>query len=514
MTWLGTPMTSLADNQIILSETALCEIMAGGYYMLSDSQRLMGYEKTLYERYKKGEIACYTPTLFNHFQNPKYFAAFSYAYNNPEEAKAAYADYIKVDNVEEYFDNFSYEFYDAFSRAAASGGFNEIINDATAEKYVNDLATKYGLTSMLINDAVREALVAKYTYKGVEYSSYDTARMYINASVINELDTIIAYKYAVENFPDALSFAKLTFPESEHDYIDFWVAVSLYYDYITYGSKAPDGFTPTTTMDFDSYKLGMIAELYPLMADENKLVISTFSDRIATTDTLIKNVEVVGVFKDGGNYNRISALGASEGVINSILGPNRGGIYSYAVGTMPTEKADVRDLVKFTKTYVSDDGDVKYNLSNNVTSQLDMVDEILDVLGKVFIYVGIGLALFASLMLANFISTSITYKKQEIGILRAIGSRSGDVFQIFFAESFIIAMISYVLSVIGTFTVTTVVNSALRNNVGMLITILNFGIREVGLLLLISLLVAFVATFFPVNKIASMKPIDAIKNRK
>ena len=75
-------------------------------------------------------------------------------------------------------------------------------------------------------------------------------------------------------------------------------------------------------------------------------------------------------------------------------------------------------------------------------------------------------------------------------------------------------MINYVLALAGTITVTIVINSALRDEAGLLITFLNFGIRQIGLLLLVSLAVAFIATFFPVKKIASMKPIDAIKNRK
>ena len=70
------------------------------------------------------------------------------------------------------------------------------------------------------------------------------------------------------------------------------------------------------------------------------------------------------------------------------------------------------------------------------------------------------------------------------------------------------------LSIAGTLTVTIIINKLLREDAGMLITFLNFGIRQIGVLLLVSLGVAFIATFFPVKKIASMKPIDAIKNRK
>ena len=116
-------------------------------------------------------------------------------------------------------------------------------------------------------------------------------------------------------------------------------------------------------------------------------------------------------------------------------------------------------------------------------------------------------------MLANFIGPSISYKKQEIGILRAIGSRSNDVFRIFFAESFVIAMINFILSSIGVFAATVIINQLMRMEVGILITILSFGPRQLVLLLAVSIFVAFVASFLPVKRIASKRPIDAIRNR-
>ena len=115
--------------------------------------------------------------------------------------------------------------------------------------------------------------------------------------------------------------------------------------------------------------------------------------------------------------------------------------------------------------------------------------------------------------MANFIATSISYKKQEIGILRAIGSRSNDVFRIFFSESFIIAMINFVLSSIGTLAITLCINAVIRSETGLLITILNFGIRQLALLLAVSIAVAAIASFLPVRKIAAKRPIDAIRNR-
>lgn len=186
------------------------------------------------------------------------------------------------------------------------------------------------------------------------------------------------------------------------------------------------------------------------------------------------------------------------------------GTYSFAVSSMPDNKADIQKLVKYCYT---EKDNVKFKMQNSVTFELDSVDEILNVLSKVFLYVGLGFALFAAIMLSNFIATSIAYKKQEIGILRAIGARSNDVFRIFFSESFIIAVINFVLATIAAGSVTVWINSAIRKEMGVLITVLNFGPRQIILLLLISLGVAAVASFIPVYKIASKRPIEAIRNK-
>ena len=186
------------------------------------------------------------------------------------------------------------------------------------------------------------------------------------------------------------------------------------------------------------------------------------------------------------------------------------GIYEFAVGPMPENRGDITTLV--TAGYDEND-DVRYVLQNPVVYELDIVNGILKVLSKVFLYIGIGFALFAALLLANFIATSISYKKQEIGILRAIGSRSADVFRIFFSESFIIAMVNFGLSVVFSALTTVLVNIIIRNSTGILITVLHFGVRQIVLLLAVGIFVAAAASFFPVKRIASMRPIDAIRNR-
>jgi len=250
----------------------------------------------------------------------------------------------------------------------------------------------------------------------------------------------------------------------------------------------------TPTYDFDTVKETLLT-----------LDIWSYRDGEGHND---KDYKIVGVIDNTTKESKYSGtIVIPDSLYKRFYSENQGE-YINALGYMPKEKEAIKTLTEY--CYDETD-DMRYQFNNPVCYELDTVNEILNVLADVFLYIGLAFAIFASLMLANFIATSISYKKQEIGILRAIGSRSNDVFRIFFAESFIIAMINFVLSCIGVFAATIIFNTVLRNDIGILITVLNFSIRQVLLLFAVSLAVAALASFFPVKKIASKRPIDAIE---
>ena len=231
--------------------------------------------------------------------------------------------------------------------------------------------------------------------------------------------------------------------------------------------------------------------------------------RRTTLDDRIDGYRIVGVidYRTGPALSDTVVVGST---LYSLLTTDEDGSYTFAAGRMPDTADGVRTVVR--TCYSGTDG-VRYPLSNAVTFELDALNDLLGTLAKGFLGIGIAFALFASLMLANFIAVSIAYKKQEIGILRAIGSRSNDVFRIFFAEAFIIAMINFVLSTVGVALLTGWINALIRNELHILVTVLGFGLRQTLLLFAVSLLVAALASFFPVRRIAAKRPIDAIRGR-
>ena len=184
------------------------------------------------------------------------------------------------------------------------------------------------------------------------------------------------------------------------------------------------------------------------------------------------------------------------------------GKYAFALAYLD-DNAKLRPAIDL--NYADPVNDTYYRIQNGVMSTLNTVNNLVETLSKVFLYVGLALAAFSALMLTNFISTSVAYKKHEIGILRAVGAKSGDVYGIFANESLIIALINFVLSVIATVAAVFIINNTLRNQYNFTLTILNFGIRQLGIMLGVSVGVALIASFVPSYRISRKKPIDAIR---
>ncbi len=193
------------------------------------------------------------------------------------------------------------------------------------------------------------------------------------------------------------------------------------------------------------------------------------------------------------------------------VAPHTAGMWAFAIAPMPKDAASIKKLVALSYTE-GFDVDLQFELQNQVMDTLGTFNDFIETGAEIFVYIGLALALFSALLLMNFISVSISYKRREIGILRAIGSRSADVFKIFFSEAFLIACINYVLSVAASLTTVYFLNDWMRSE-GINVTLLNFGVRQFLLMFAISVAVAAIASFFPVYRIATKRPIDAIRNK-
>ena len=378
------------------------------------------------------------------------------------------------------------------------------------------LTTQQELVNHLLRNELENA--RQYSYTGAAIVGKGTVNK-LCSEHINMLSINIGYLYLTENGNDISIYNIARLSDIPEEYITWFgekeqslaeneilITVSnlLKNDEYNY-SYSQDVDIPSESEDTVKYDIAEITEQFKY----KPLPLSYYN--YYNDSKYETKVKIVGIIDDINSDYQISNYSAilNDSVFGQIAGDSKG-LYKFAIASMPQAKSDISALVNY--CYTEKDG-IKYPLKSAVTYELDTVNEVLVTFSKIFLYIGIGFAVFAALMLSNFIATSVSHKKHEIGILRAIGSRSNDVFRIFFAESFIIAMINFLLAAVGTGVITAVINGILRSKVGILITVLNFGIRQIALLLAVSLIVAAVASFIPVKRIASKKPIDAIRDR-
>lgn len=238
-----------------------------------------------------------------------------------------------------------------------------------------------------------------------------------------------------------------------------------------------------------------------------------------------KEFNVIGFYEKSGNYGEYEIVIPSP-IAKDMWEEQKGVLVYYSESTtkyvapadavystvfLPMQK-DAESIEGFWQIYSSDnfgEDDTKQSLSSYFIMDLQMIDSFVKDFSEIFLWVGLVLALFAALLFSNFVSVSISQKKREIGILRAVGARGADVFKIFFSESVFIAVICVLLSTIGCILGCTWINGEMASSLGASLFV--FGPMSLAVLIGIAALTAIIATFLPVFNAARKKPVDSIR---
>lgn len=215
-----------------------------------------------------------------------------------------------------------------------------------------------------------------------------------------------------------------------------------------------------------------------------------------------KEVVVVGIFTAAYNQTLIADSFYAQ-LKDSIQAPKK------IIVTLPTSEIKRAELFKYFDSIRTKEGTEvsRIKVCSHISPLMEFATSLIEPLKTVFMYVSILFSVFAALLLMNFIGVSISYKKKEIGVLRAIGARSTDVFKIFFAESAVIAAMNLILASISLVVVSVLLNRLLQ------VTVFTFNLLPYLLMAVLSFGIAFIATYIPTKKIAHKKPIDAINNK-
>ncbi len=268
---------------------------------------------------------------------------------------------------------------------------------------------------------------------------------------------------------------------------------------------------------------------------ENEIIVCmshTYRDgyHSASPDQRPVNLEMTATYDDehnrilGSGYTQIGKINA-QATLKSYLYPigscilvsddlfedlteEREGRYAYAVSALPKERSAI---AAFAQTVATDSNDTRYALQSGVTYEIAALDEVFLSLANIFRYVGIGLALFAFAMLWHFTGDGIHRRRRPIGIMRAMGAGGWDVGGIFFTESLVLALFSAVIACLLLTATAGVGNWLIKQEFGILTSLLSISIRQIGIITLLALAVSALASLIPIARLAARKPIDVIR---
>lgn len=153
-------------------------------------------------------------------------------------------------------------------------------------------------------------------------------------------------------------------------------------------------------------------------------------------------------------------------------------------------------------------------------------ESILNTVGFILDAVRNGLIAFSSvsvfvaiLMIGIVVYISVIERKQEIGIIRAIGGRKRDIRNIFLSESFIIGLLAGIIGVCVAYLISLGINALvmsimanMANNVPAM-TVADLKIEVAILLVIVCTIISVISGIIPSQKAANLDPVEAIRKK-
>lgn len=143
--------------------------------------------------------------------------------------------------------------------------------------------------------------------------------------------------------------------------------------------------------------------------------------------------------------------------------------------------------------------------SSEILNKINTITDLTaDVLASI---AGISI-LVSAIMIIVTTYMSVSERIREIGVLRALGARSVDIRLLFTNEALLIGILSAILGVVMAFSAELLMNNALKWLIHF--NIVKISIENIIFAVIISLLIAMLASFVPSRRAAKLNTIDAL----
>ena len=221
--------------------------------------------------------------------------------------------------------------------------------------------------------------------------------------------------------------------------------------------------------------------------------------------------DIVGIIKKTGDPGMDSGIIISEGDARRVL--NEPVAFSQIIaqsdrGENPEIVADrIRDDVRKFRGLEKD----KEDFSVQTSSQLiDTFNTVLLIIQAVFVGIAAISLLVGSIGIMNTMYTAVLERTQEIGVMKAIGARNGDVAILFLSESGVLGFVGGIIGVLFGIGIAKMVEFGVNTSYGPLLTI-NVSWSIILGTLIFATVIGMISGLLPALRASFQKPVESLR---
>ena len=182
-----------------------------------------------------------------------------------------------------------------------------------------------------------------------------------------------------------------------------------------------------------------------------------------------------------------------------------------------SDKQKIENIRVYTTQYggkpVSEEGGNCYHLVNYAAVIINDADRTFSVIKKYAVYAVALTVVISVLFFSYYVSGTISEKRREIGILRAMGASRWDIVKILICEHGIFTVVTLALSTVIAVVCAVLLNAAFFSSATEAVLI-KFGIRQFVIMSAVALSAIIAGIAVPLIKLLKKRPVDVIADRK
>ena len=245
---------------------------------------------------------------------------------------------------------------------------------------------------------------------------------------------------------------------------------------------------------------------YNIIGKTISLEITDLNDQSDTRIETIENLKIIGIYYMEDNENEMgNTIYVSKNLISKYMRSN------FEITEVTFNESDKSDLIKLFEEF--DNKNKDYMLFTDYSEVMDSLSSVVKNVEEIAKYVGLGTLIFTIILFMNFIINSINTRKKDVGILRAIGASSLDIYKMFYLETTLVAAFSLTISTILSIIGTNVANKLISENIFIDVVPIEYNFSIIIYTIIFIFIFVSLVSLIGFLKISKTKPIKLIYDK-